>query len=74
LAWHISPRREPAPDSRQSSTVTLRLAPDGPRGTILALVHEDFDRHGAEGLAYRDAMASSQGWPLILQRFVEAAT
>lgn len=73
LAWHISPRREPAPDPLRSSTVTLSFAPDEARRTTLTLVHDDFERHGSEGPAYRNAMASPQGWPLILQRFVEAA-
>jgi len=74
LAWQISPRREPVPDPHRASTVAVSFAPDTPRRTRVMLLHEAFERHGAEGTAYRTAMGSPQGWPLILQRFVEAAT
>jgi hypothetical protein len=72
LAWQISPRREPVPNPAHSSTVTVDFAPTGPHHTTVTLVHDDFDRHGPEAGEYRDAMASAEGWPLILQRFVEA--
>jgi uncharacterized protein YndB with AHSA1/START domain len=74
LAWQISPRREPVPDPNQASSVTVSFATDAPRRTRVMLVHEAFERHGADGPSYRAAMASPQGWPLILQRFVEAAS
>ena len=73
LAWQISPRREPVPDPRQASSVVVSFAPDTSQRTRVVLVHEAFDRHGAAGPEYRAAMASSQGWPFILHRFLEAA-
>ncbi len=73
LAWQISPRREPVPDPLHASTLTVSFRPDGTRRTAVALVHEDFQRHGPDAPKYRAAMASAQGWPLILRRFVEAA-
>ena len=73
LAWHISPRREPVPDPRHSSTVTLSFASEGLQRTTLTLIHDDFKRHGVGAPEYRAAMASPEGWPLILQRFVDAA-
>ena len=73
LAWHVGPRREPVPDPAKTSIVTVSFAPDGRERTVIALVHDAFERHGPGGADYRTAMASAQGWPLILQRFVEAA-
>jgi uncharacterized protein YndB with AHSA1/START domain len=74
LAWQVSPRREPVPDPRQASAVTVRFSADGPQRTRVVLVHDAFERHGEEGAAYRAAMASPQGWPFILQRYAEAAS
>lgn len=73
LAWQISPRREPVPDPARSSMVTVSFTSDGPQRTLVTLLHENFERHGVDGADYRAAMASAQGWPWILQRFVEAA-
>jgi uncharacterized protein YndB with AHSA1/START domain len=73
LAWQISPRREPVPDPERSSTVTVTFASDGPHRTLVTLLHEHFERHGPDGAEYRAAMASAQGWPTILERFVDAA-
>ncbi len=73
LAWQISPRREPIPNPLHASTLTVSFTPNGSQRTDVALVHDDFERHGPGAAEYRDAMASPIGWPLILQRFVEAA-
>jgi uncharacterized protein YndB with AHSA1/START domain len=73
LAWQISPRREPAPNPLHASTVTVSFIAHDPQHTVVTLVHDAFERHGSGAEEYRAAMASPQGWPSILQRFVEAA-
>jgi uncharacterized protein YndB with AHSA1/START domain len=66
--WQISPRREPVPDERRASEVELRFEAEGNCVTRVELEHRGFERHG-EGDAYRDALASEQGWPYILGRY-----
>jgi len=48
--------------------VRLRFIPDG-AGCRVDLEHRGFERHGENGAAMRDGMASPQGWPLILAEF-----
>lgn len=73
LLWHISPRREPVPNPDHASEITVQFeaTPDG--NTEMTFTHSDFDRHGDEGAAYREAMASPQGWPWMLERYLQAA-
>jgi len=70
--WQIDPQRVPVPDPAKASEVevTFSEAPGGATG--LQLVHSHFDRHGDGGEAYRDALASPQGWPFILERYAAA--
>ncbi len=68
FTWQISPTREPVPDPRRASEVELRFTPDD-SGTQVYLEHKDFERHGDAATGYRDALASPQGWPYILERF-----
>ena len=53
--------------------VSLREGDDASGGTRVSLEHGDFERHGEGAAEYRDAMGSEHGWPLMLQRFAEAA-
>lgn len=65
LDFGIAPDRKPAPPERSSTVeVTFEGLPNG--GTLVAVEHRDFDRHGQAGAQMRDNMASDQGWPLIL--------
>lgn len=73
LAWQISPRREPEPNPSRASTVEVRFDEQDPGHTMVTLTHGDFDRHGADAAAYRDAMASPQGWPHIMEQYAGAA-
>jgi uncharacterized protein YndB with AHSA1/START domain len=72
FTWQISPKREPVPnpDNASEVEVVFREAEDGQ--TEVELTHRHFERHGDGGEEYRDAMASEYGWPLILQRYVQA--
>jgi uncharacterized protein YndB with AHSA1/START domain len=72
FTWQIGPRREPVPDERRASEVELRFEAAGPRATRVVLEHRGFERHGEDGDAYRDALASEQGWPYILGRYAAA--
>jgi uncharacterized protein YndB with AHSA1/START domain len=74
FTWQISPRREPQPDPAKASTIEVGFAAPRPGLTRITLEHRDFARHGAGAREYRDAMASPQGWPRILERYVSAAT
>ena len=73
LAWHISPRREPAPDPARASEVEVQFEAAAAGETRVTLVHDAFDRHGDGAAEYRSALASAEGWPYILARFAAAA-
>lgn len=72
--WQISQRREPVPDPNKASVVevTCRVWDDGMRCRV-QLEHREFGRHGAGADEYRKALASDQGWPFILEQYVNAA-
>jgi uncharacterized protein YndB with AHSA1/START domain len=73
FTWQVGPHREPVPDPGRASEVEARFIADA-GATRLELEHRGFERHGESGAAYRQALASPQGWPHILQRLVEAAS
>lgn len=70
LCWHVAPGRVPDPNPQRASVVELgfRPAPDG-TGTVVALEHRHFERHGEGAAAYRDRMAAPEGWPYLLECF-----
>lgn len=67
--WQIGPGREPVPDPARASGLELTFLrrPDG--GTDVAIEHSGFERHGAGGAGYRDALASDAGSPLLLDAY-----
>jgi hypothetical protein len=69
FAWQITPDRVPEPNPAKASEVEVRFHPAGTSCTQVELEHRAFARHGEPGEAYRQAMASSQGWPLLLDRY-----
>lgn len=73
FTWNIAPDRVPAPDPRHASEVEVRFFPAGEHLTRLEFAHRGFERHGEAAAAYRESLASPQGWPLILQRYREEA-
>lgn len=73
LSWQIGPNREPVPDEQAASTVELRFAPEGDQATRVEFEHRGFERHGESADAYREALASEQGWPYILGRYAAGA-
>lgn len=68
FSWQLGMDRLPIPNPSQASVVEVRFTPHGTE-TAVELTHEAFGRHGADGAAYRDAMAAPQGWPRILERY-----
>ena len=55
-----------------ASRFEVRLHP-ADFGTRVELEHRALARHGDAAGAYRQAMASPQGWPLILDRYAATA-
>jgi uncharacterized protein YndB with AHSA1/START domain len=74
LAWQIAPDRAPEPNPARASEVEVRFVPQGPPGTRVELEHRGLSRHGADGDAYREALGSPDGWPLMLDRYAAALT
>ena len=66
--WQIGPQREPVPDPEKASEVLVSFQEKG-MGSVLHLQHRHFENHGEAGSWYRDAMASPEGWPKILERY-----
>jgi hypothetical protein len=69
LLWQINPDRTPQPDPVKASEVVVHfLSGQGDR-TRIEIEHRHFDRHGDGAAAYREAMASAEGWPRLLDRY-----
>lgn len=70
LSWHIAPDRVPQPDPARASEIEVlfRAKRDGTR---IELVHRYFDRHGPDGVGYRQAM--TDGWRELLGRYAALA-
>jgi uncharacterized protein YndB with AHSA1/START domain len=71
--WQIAADRTPQPDPEQSSEVEVLFEAAADFATCIRLVHRAFDRCGDGAAAYRDQMASEQGWPFILAGFADFA-
>lgn len=72
FTWDISPRWQIETDPARSSEVELRFIPEGERRTRVELEHRHLARHGDGWQSLADGVRGGQGWPLYLQRFVEA--
>jgi uncharacterized protein YndB with AHSA1/START domain len=70
--WQIAPDRTPQPNPDRASEVELRFAEQDASATRVELEHRVFERHGEQGGAYREGMASEQGWPELLRRYAAA--
>jgi uncharacterized protein YndB with AHSA1/START domain len=67
--WQISFERIPVPDASKCSEVHVTFDAVNNAETSVSLEHKYFERHGEKGERYRDALASEQGWPLILEQY-----
>ncbi len=66
FTWQIGPNREPVPDPKKASIVTVAFYRKGNDRTAIELRHFDFGKHGDEGSDYCKMMGSDQGWKYIL--------
>jgi len=65
LEFAVGADRKPVPSER-SSTVEISFEGLPRGGTLVAVEHRDFDRHGDVGAQMSENMGSPQGWPVIL--------
>jgi uncharacterized protein YndB with AHSA1/START domain len=72
FTWQIAPDRVPEPNPAKASEVEVTFHPTDPSTTQVELEHRAFARHGDAGDTYRQAMASPQGWPFILDRYADS--
>lgn len=74
ISWDISPTWQLVTDPAQASEVEVTFTPDGPERTRVELEHRHLERHGQGWESLREGVADRGGWPLYLQRYVDAAT
>jgi uncharacterized protein YndB with AHSA1/START domain len=72
ISWDISPTWQLVTDPSQASEVEVTFAPEGPDRTRVELEHRHLERHGEGWESVRDGVAAQGGWPLYLQRYVDA--
>lgn len=71
FSWQIAFDRTPEPDPARASEVEVRFTEEA-LGTRVALAHRAFARHGGKAAAYREGMGSTQGWPMMLERYAKS--
>ncbi len=69
FSWLVSLQWTLETDPARASEVELRFVPEGAEKTRVELEHRHLDRHGDGWEGMRDAVASSGGWDMGLQRF-----
>jgi len=69
--WMIEGDRGRQPDPAHASLVTVTWAGRADDLTV-RLVHDDFHRHTSPPDAYRNGLASPQGWPYLLDLYAAA--
>jgi uncharacterized protein YndB with AHSA1/START domain len=74
FTWDISPRWQIETDLARSSEVEVRFIAEAERRTRVELEHRHLDRHGEGWESLAAGVRADQGWPLYLQRFVQAAS
>jgi hypothetical protein len=72
ISWDISPSWQIVTDPSRASEVEVSFIPEGPDRTRVELEHRHLQRHGAGWESVRDGVAEEGGWPLYLQRYVDA--
>jgi uncharacterized protein YndB with AHSA1/START domain len=74
LTWQIGFNRQPISDPEQSSEIEVTFTDiDKGQSTKVALRHYKFEQHDEDGNQYREALASPEGWPFILDQFKKFA-
>lgn len=72
FSWDISPRWQLEDDPGRASEVEVRFVAEAPDRTRVELEHRHLDRHGEGWESVREGVAADQGWPLYLQRYIDA--
>jgi uncharacterized protein YndB with AHSA1/START domain len=71
LAWHLTPEFEFDPDPDKATDVEVTFtAVDG--GTLVALEHRGFEKHGLTGAQMRESVAAPGGWADLLEMYAKA--
>jgi uncharacterized protein YndB with AHSA1/START domain len=68
LKWQISPNRQPVPNPKKASELTVNFVQDS-NSTKLKFEHFNFENHGEGAGDYRSMMDSEQGWEYILDSY-----
>ena len=74
ISWDINARWQLETDLANTSEVEIRFIAESPERTRVELEHRNLDRHGAGWESMRDGVRNEGGWPLYLQRFMNAIT
>ena len=69
FSWDISPRWQLEADLEKTSEVEVRFVSEAPDRTRVELEHRNLERHGDGWEGVRDGVASTEGWPLYLDRY-----
>lgn len=70
FSWQISYNRVPLPDPAQASEIEVVFTgTEDEQLTEITLRHYKFEQHGEDRAKYREALASPEGWPYILNLF-----
>lgn len=70
IGWRISPRWQIETDPERMSEVEVTFTELGPERTRVDLEHRHLERHGEGWESMRSAVASDQGWPIYVERYV----
>ena len=72
ISWDISPTWQLETDPSHASEVEVTFIPEATDRTRVELEHRHLERHGEGWEAVREGVAEQGGWPLYLQRYVDA--
>jgi uncharacterized protein YndB with AHSA1/START domain len=71
FSWDISPAWQIQTDPAKTSEVEVRFVAEGEARTRVELEHRHLDRHGDGWEGVREAVGSSGGWSVGLQRLAD---
>lgn len=71
-SWDISPRWQLEDDPERASEVEVRFVAETPERTRVELEHRHLDRHGDGWESLREGVGADGGWPLYLERYIDA--
>ncbi len=71
FSWDIDLRWQIETDPARTSEVEVRFTAQGPDSTLVELEHRNIDRHGEGWERMRDAVGSSGGWRVGLERLAQ---